>query len=101
MSDVFLRMNFLDSGVADQSRILTSIEAPLSDLESEHKSDYGDEDGEEDLSDMVRRQQQIPRQHELTFKNKQVMVDTLSSSERVIIEEEKESDLSQSLDSFK
>jgi hypothetical protein len=50
---------------------------------------------------MVIRQQQIPRQHELTFKNKQVIVDTLSSSERVIIEEEKESDLSQSLDSIK
>ena len=61
MSDVFLRMKLLDSGVADHSRILTSIEAPLSDLESEHKSDYGDDDGEEDLSDMVRRQQQIPR----------------------------------------
>jgi hypothetical protein len=38
---------------------------------------------------MVRKQQQLPR-HELTFKNKQVIIDTLSSTERVIIEEDKE-----------
>jgi hypothetical protein len=55
MSDVFLRMKLLDSGGVDQTRVFTSIDAPPSEMESEHKSDYGDEE-EEDLSDIVRKQ---------------------------------------------
>ena len=88
-------MKLLDSGDAEHQPRLTSMEAPLSDyiMESEHKTD--EEEEEEDLSDLVLKQSQLPpRQHEFTFKKYQEKrIDTLSSSERVIIEERKEESL--------